>query len=136
MIYGHDKTIHRTKLLNVEIYKGKIVSVWYRCLALPFNVTEVDQSRAKEMQFMYEKQETNIDIEAIEIKRTKQSWIIQKPKSCTAYLFLTHETGDWGFTTIKDRATRWDEKAQAEEAKKQINLGDFWTITQETFEEK
>jgi len=54
MIYGHDGTIHDTKLVNVEVDKdGKVVSVWFRCCALPFDQTVVDESRANEMRAMY-----------------------------------------------------------------------------------
>ena len=49
-IYGRNKTIHRTKLLNIEIDKrtGRIVSVWFRCMALPFDITKVDRTRVNE----------------------------------------------------------------------------------------
>jgi len=51
--YGDDCTIHRTSLLNVETDSaGKVVSVWFRCLALPFDQTVVDTSRAAEMRRM------------------------------------------------------------------------------------
>lgn len=50
MIYGHDKTIHGTQKLNVEVdKKGNVVSVWFRCCALPFDVTVVSKERAAEM---------------------------------------------------------------------------------------
>lgn len=49
MIYGH-KTIHGTQHLDVEIdKKGRVVSVWFRCAALPFRVTVVDKERAAQM---------------------------------------------------------------------------------------
>jgi hypothetical protein len=53
--YGGLNTIHLTNLLNIEVDKktGKVVSVWFRCLALPFDVTEVDRDRANEMGSMY-----------------------------------------------------------------------------------
>jgi len=55
MIYGHDKTIHRTGNLNVEVDKhGKVVAVWFRCMALPFDQRVVDADRAKTMQEIYE----------------------------------------------------------------------------------
>ena len=54
MLYGHDGTIHGTKLVNVEVDKdGKVVSVWFRCCALPFDQTVVDDERAEEMRAMY-----------------------------------------------------------------------------------
>jgi hypothetical protein len=50
MIYGHKKTIHAAQKLNVEIdKKGNVVAVWFRCCALPFDVTVVDKERADEM---------------------------------------------------------------------------------------
>jgi hypothetical protein len=54
-LYGRNNTIHRTKLLNVEVdaKTGEVVSVWFRCMALPFDVTKVDKSRANEMRDMY-----------------------------------------------------------------------------------
>lgn len=47
--YGGDGTIHGTELLNVETYKGKVVAVWFRCLMLPFDQTEVDKFRRDSM---------------------------------------------------------------------------------------
>jgi hypothetical protein len=65
IIYGFDKTIHRTKLLNVEVDKnGKVVSVWYRCMLLPFDQTIVDDYRANSMNHCYE-QNPPPDIEGI-----------------------------------------------------------------------
>jgi hypothetical protein len=50
MIYGHNKTIHRTGHLDVETDEnGKVVSVWYRCMPLKFTQHTVDDIRAKEM---------------------------------------------------------------------------------------
>jgi hypothetical protein len=67
-IYGRNKTIHRTKLLNVEVDEktGEVVSVWFRCLALPFDVTKVNKSRSSEMKNMY-KNNSIADINAIEV---------------------------------------------------------------------
>jgi len=47
--YGDGGTIHGTKYLDVEVYEGEVVAVWFRCQQLPFKVTEVNQSRAAEM---------------------------------------------------------------------------------------
>ena len=55
MIYGHNKTIHSTKSINVELDKnGKVVAVWFRCITLPFTQHTVDDERAAMMQEMYE----------------------------------------------------------------------------------
>ena len=70
-MYGRDKTIHQTKLLNVEVDErtGEVVSVWFRCLGLPFDVTKVDKQRAKEMKRMYK--ETDVmGITAIEVEQS------------------------------------------------------------------
>lgn len=68
-IYGRNHTIHRTKLLNVEVDErtGEVVSIWFRCLALPFDVTKVNKERAKEMKTAYEK-DMKINISAIEFE--------------------------------------------------------------------
>ena len=52
--YGGNGTIHGTTDLDVETRNGKVVAVWFRCCALPFNQTEVDKDRAKEMESMYD----------------------------------------------------------------------------------
>lgn len=68
MQYGHNRTIHRTKLLNIEVDKetGEVVSVWFRCLALPFSVSEADEDRADDMRRMYAENEM-YEIEAVEV---------------------------------------------------------------------
>jgi hypothetical protein len=49
-VYGHDKTIHRTKEVNVEIGPdGNVCAVWFRCAMLPFTQTHVDADRAIDM---------------------------------------------------------------------------------------
>ena len=54
MIYGHGNTIHQTTHLDVEIdRKGRIVSVWFRCMLVPYQVTLVDDVRAEEMDAAY-----------------------------------------------------------------------------------
>jgi hypothetical protein len=68
--YGHDKTIHRTNILNVEVDKnGHVVSVWFRCMALPFDQTIVDDNRANEMRKMDKSHVYKIEIHGIDIKR-------------------------------------------------------------------
>jgi hypothetical protein len=52
--YGDDKTIHRTTMVNVETdSKGKVVAVWFRCMALPFDQSTANKQRAEEMRSMY-----------------------------------------------------------------------------------
>lgn len=48
--YGNGGTIHSTGHLDVEIGPdGHVVSVWFRCLTLPFEEHRVDGRRAQEM---------------------------------------------------------------------------------------
>ena len=69
-LYGGENTIHRTKLLNIEVdrWTGKVVSVWFRCLHLPFDITSVDKNRSKEMKRLYEENEP-VKIDAIEVEK-------------------------------------------------------------------
>jgi hypothetical protein len=70
--YGHDKTIHRTKILNVEVDKnGRVVSVWFRCMALPFDMTVVDDNRAIDMDRMNADHVSDTEIHGIDIKRNE-----------------------------------------------------------------
>lgn len=67
MIYGHNKTIHHSKEINVEVDKnGKVVAVWFRCLALPFTQHVIDDQRADEMNYLYDNRKNPIEIEAID----------------------------------------------------------------------
>jgi len=59
-LYGHDGTIHRTEYVNVETYNGKVVAVWFRCQALPFDQSETGINRANEMIKMYEDYKVNL----------------------------------------------------------------------------
>lgn len=70
-IYGRNNTIHSTKFLHIETdWKGQVVSVWFRCLALPFKQVKVNRQRANEMREAYKK-DMKIDIIGIEIKEQK-----------------------------------------------------------------
>jgi hypothetical protein len=54
MIYGHNKTIHQSGEVNVEVdSKGNVVSVWFRCALLPFTQSVVPCDRAREMRSAY-----------------------------------------------------------------------------------
>lgn len=54
MIYGHDKTIHSTRELDVEVDDaGQVVAVWFRCMALPFKQVRADNQRKLEMRLTY-----------------------------------------------------------------------------------
>lgn len=51
--YGDGGTIHGTKHLHIETFRGTVVAVWFRCQPLPFEQAEVDGPRATDMQRMY-----------------------------------------------------------------------------------
>lgn len=52
--YGHDKTIHGTNHVDVELSEdGHVVSVWFRCQPLRFEYRTVSENRAKEMRKQY-----------------------------------------------------------------------------------
>lgn len=70
MLYGYDKTIHKTGMINIERHpaSGRVVSVWFRCMPLPFTDDIVNDSRAVEMLAMYKENPPN-EILAIDIDR-------------------------------------------------------------------
>lgn len=69
MIYGHERTIHSTQKLNIEIDKrGSVVSVWFRCCPLPFDVTVVDEDRAIEMANMSDGVNKHSKLNAVDIE--------------------------------------------------------------------
>ena len=53
MIYGHNRTIHNTRHLDVQLDKeGNVAAVWYRCLMLPFCVSEFPVDNADSLRAM------------------------------------------------------------------------------------
>lgn len=53
-VYGHDRTIHQTNHVDVEIGPdGVVVAVWFRCQMLPFTSSAVAADRASEMLSAY-----------------------------------------------------------------------------------
>ncbi len=54
--YGDDRTMHGSMFVDVEVTAGgTVVSVWFRCMPLPFKQIFVDNQRMKEMEEMYER---------------------------------------------------------------------------------
>lgn len=52
--YGHPNTWHQSGEVNVETSAdGRVVSVWFRCMPLPFDQTIVGKERAADMVRMY-----------------------------------------------------------------------------------
>lgn len=48
MIYGHNRTIHNTRHLDIQLdTEGNVAAVWYRCLMLPFQVSEFRMNPTK-----------------------------------------------------------------------------------------
>lgn len=39
-VYGHERTIHNTGTIDIQINeKGHVVACWFRCLELPYRVS-------------------------------------------------------------------------------------------------
>ncbi len=54
--YGHDGTIHDSEHIDVEVDNtGRVVAVWFRCMALPFTQSVADDFRADQMRGHYSK---------------------------------------------------------------------------------
>ena len=69
MIYGHNKTIHGTQKVNVEVdKKGNVVSVWFRCMALPFDSRVVNDERAADMRRMSKDVNAKAKLNAVDIE--------------------------------------------------------------------
>jgi hypothetical protein len=69
--YGGDMTILRDGEVNVELDRaGRVVSVWFRCQALPFTQHVVEDSRAMEMRRMYASPLEGID--AVVLRKDKR----------------------------------------------------------------
>lgn len=67
MIYGHDKTIHQTRHLDVETdTQGQVIAVWFRCLRLPFRQSWVQPPRALAVRAGYEANERH-NLLAVEV---------------------------------------------------------------------
>jgi hypothetical protein len=48
--YGDNRTIHSSTKIQIEQdVEGNVVSVWFRCLTIPFEVVTVGEARGKEM---------------------------------------------------------------------------------------
>lgn len=74
MIYGHKNTLHQTQRVNVELDKdGKVVSVWFRCMALPFDQIVVDPARASKMRRMSREINQKYKLNAVDIETGEKS---------------------------------------------------------------
>jgi hypothetical protein len=62
--YGDGGTIHATGTIDVEIFEGEVVSVWFRCQVLPFTQREVDARRADAMT----RQAANVEITGLDVR--------------------------------------------------------------------
>jgi hypothetical protein len=64
--YGDGGTVHSSTHLDVETYNGQVVSVWFRCMPLPFEQHEIDTHRANDLTSMYEG--INSELHGLEVK--------------------------------------------------------------------
>lgn len=69
--YGDGGTIHQNSSLDVETHNGKVVAVWFRCLALPFEQVEVEPERAKTMVGMYASRRA-VELRGVEVRSVEK----------------------------------------------------------------
>ena len=73
MHYGDNGTIHSTQYLHIEVdTEGKVVGVWFRCCALPFEATVVGPDRAQGMRQMSKDINARIKLNAVDIDMEDQ----------------------------------------------------------------
>ena len=132
MIYGHDKTIHRTTALDVETYKGKVVSVWFRCMALPFQQDEATEERANQMERMSKEINEKEEIHAIDIKRREVVYLLEKRKDCSSNWYFT-DLGSSGLAIHVNNARQFNSKEAAEQQRKRFGLDDTWRVVEHIF---
>lgn len=73
MIYGNDSTWHKTEAVDVEVDQhGRVVSVWFRCMALPFRQSDVGPERANDMIRMYKGAAGRSKLKAVDIELEKE----------------------------------------------------------------
>ena len=66
--YGDHGTIHHTEHLHVETdKKGRVVSVWFRCLQLPFEQVQVNTERADDMTRATRDVQKRVRIQAVDV---------------------------------------------------------------------
>jgi hypothetical protein len=67
--YGGTGTIHSTTHVDIEVGPGgTVVSCWYRCQMLPFQVTSVSAARALEMRSAYASPDNAGKITGVEVQ--------------------------------------------------------------------
>lgn len=70
--YGDRQTIHGTEYLDIELdAQGHVVSVWFRCIALPFRTSIVGSDRAAEMRVMSERINGTFKLHAVKVEVPK-----------------------------------------------------------------
>lgn len=132
MIYGHDKIIHRTTALDVETYKGKVVSVWFRCMALPFQQYEAHKDRARDMENMSREINGEQEIQTVTIKRREKVGLysLEKTRDCSShwYISLMHS-----ITTDANNRLLFNSKEDAERQRKLFGLDDTWRVVEHAY---
>ena len=70
--YGDNRTIHGTTKLDIETDSdGIVVSVWFRCMSLPFKQRIVDNERAAEMNRMSDRVNDTYKLHAVKVEVPK-----------------------------------------------------------------
>lgn len=70
MRYGYNRTWHRTHHITIEVHEGTVIAVWFRCMALPFEVQHCGKTRVQEMKTMYAEPDgpTSFKIHAVDVE--------------------------------------------------------------------
>lgn len=68
MIYGHDKTIHGTQHVDVEVRNGEVVAVWFRCCMIPFKQWNIGAERTEEMREESKRVNEKFKLNAVDIE--------------------------------------------------------------------
>ena len=68
MIYGHNKTIHGTQHVDVEVRNGEVVAVWFRCCMIPFKQCNIGVERAEEMREESKRVNEKFKLNAVDIE--------------------------------------------------------------------
>lgn len=76
--YGHDGTIHDSEHVDVEVDNtGKVVAVWFRCMALPFKQSVQDDYRADMMRAHYKHNKIKLKAVQYEDGLPRATWFWQ-----------------------------------------------------------
>jgi hypothetical protein len=100
--YGDGGTIHSSGHLDVTVYKGRVVAVWFRCQPLPFEQHNADLHRAAEIDAMYER--LGVELHAVEVK--DDGWSQGNRKRVTAVRLNVGRKTSFKGKALRDLALR------------------------------